>query len=109
MNMNRDIMIIIVVALGTILTRALPFIIFNDPSKKPALIDYLSKVLPYSVMAMLVVYCLKDINFFDSNHGLPEIIAISIIIVVHLLKNNTLLSIIIGTISYMICVQMIFI
>ena len=107
--MNNDMMIIIVVALGTMLTRALPFIIFNDPSKKPALIDYLGKVLPYSIMAMLVVYCLKDINFFNSNHGLPEIIAVSITIIIHLFKNNTLLSIIMGTISYMICVQLIFI
>lgn len=107
--MNSDMMIIIVVALGTMLTRALPFIIFNDPSKKPALVDYLGKVLPYSIMAMLVVYCLKDINFFNSNHGLPEIIAVSITIIIHLFKNNTLLSIIIGTISYMICVQLIFI
>lgn len=107
--MNSDMMIIIVVALGTMLTRALPFIIFNDPSKKPALVDYLGKVLPYSIMAMLVVYCLKDINFFNSNHGLPEIIAVYITIIIHLFKNNTLLSIIIGTISYMICVQLIFI
>lgn len=107
--MNSDMMIIIVVALGTMLTRTLPFIIFNDSSKKPASIDYLGKVLPYSIMAMLVVYCLKDINFFNSNHGLPEIIAVFITIIVHLFKNNTLLSIIVGTISYMICVQLIFI
>lgn len=107
--MNSNIMIIIVVALGTILTRALPFIIFNDLSKKPVLIDYLGKVLPYSIMAMLVIYCLKDIDFLSSNHGLPEIIAVIITIIVHLFKNNTLLSIIVGTISYMICVQMIFI
>ena len=107
--MNNDLKIIIVVALGTLLTRALPFIVFNDPEKKPAIIDYLAKVLPYSIMAMLVVYCLKEVNFIDSNYGLPEIIAVSITVITHLLKANTLLSIIIGTISYMICVQLIFI
>lgn len=107
--MNSDMMIIITVALGTMLTRVLPFIIFNDSNKNPALISYLSKVLPYSIMAMLVVYCLKDIDFFNSNHGLPEIIAIFVTIIVHLFKNNTLLSIIAGTASYMICVQLIFI
>lgn len=107
--MNNDLKIIIAVALGTILTRALPFIVFNDPKKQPAIVDYLGKVLPYSIMAMLVVYCLKEINLFDPNHGLPEIIAVSITVITHLLKANTLLSIIIGTISYMICVQLIFI
>lgn len=107
--MNNDLKIIIVVALGTILTRALPFIIFNDPKKKPVIVDYLGKVLPYSIMAMLVVYCLKEINLFDSKHWLPEIIAVLITIIIHLLKRNTLLSIIIGTISYMICVQLIFV
>ena len=61
-------MIIMVVAITTFLTRALPFIIFKDPKKTPDLIIYLSKVLPYSIMAMLVVYCLKDMNFFNKKH-----------------------------------------
>lgn len=107
--MSKEIMIIVVIALGTLLTRALPFIIFSNPSNKPDLINYLGKVLPYSIMAMLVVYCLKEMNIFGSDHGLPELIAVFITIITHLVKNNTLISIIIGTISYMICVQMIFI
>ena len=85
--MNNDVLIIIAVALGTILTRVLPFLIFNDAENLPPAISYLSKVLPYSIMAM---------------------IAVSITIIIHLLKENTLLSILVGTITYMICIQVIF-
>ena len=106
--MNNDILIIVIVALGTILTRALPFFIFNDVNNLPPIINYLSRVLPYSIIAMLVVYCLKDINFIGDNHGMPEIIAVSVTIIIHLLKENTLLSILMGTIIYMVCIQMIF-
>lgn len=102
-------MIIMVVAITTFLTRALPFIIFKDPKKTPDLIIYLSKVLPYSIMAMLVIYCLKDMNFFNKNHALPELIAVIATILIHLYKNNTLLSIITGTIIYMVCIQLIFV
>lgn len=102
--MNNDVLIIIAVALGTILTRVLPFLIFNDAENLPPAISYLSKVLPYSIMAMLVVYCLRDTTFISGNHGFPEIIAV----IIHLLKENTLLSILVGTITYMICIQVIF-
>jgi len=103
--MNNDVLIIIAVALGTILTRVLPFLIFNDAENLPPAISYLSKMLPYS---MLVVYCLRDTTFISGNHGFPEIIAVSITIIIHLLKENTLLSILVGTITYMICIQVIF-
>lgn len=108
-NMNHDLLLILVIALGTLFTRALPFIVFKDNRNSTNLIDYLGKVLPFAIMAMLVIYCLKDIDFLGSNHGLPEIIAVIITIVIHLWKNNILLSIVIGTFSYMICVQLIFI
>lgn len=107
--MSKEILIIIVVAIATIITRWLPFLVFNDVDNLPPVINYLSKVLPYSIMAMLVVYCLKDINILSNNHGFPEIIAVGVTIVVHLVKENTLLSILLGTIVYMVCVQMIFI
>lgn len=107
--MNHDLLLIIVIALATLLTRALPFIIFNDSANRENLIDYLGQVLPYSIMAMLVIYCLKDIDFNASSHSLPEIIAVTITVCIHLWKNNTLLSIITGTISYMICIQIIFV
>lgn len=105
--MRHDMILIGVIALVTLMTRALPFIAFSN--KKNPIIEYLGQVLPYSIMAMLVVYCLKDINLLSQFHGLSEIISVLVVIVLHVYKRNTLLSIIGGTIVYMICVQYIFI
>ena len=73
----------------------------------PAYIQYLGKVLPYAVIGLLVIYCLKDVPA-SSTYGLPEAIAILFIMVLHKWKKNTLLSIGGGTILYMILVQMVF-
>ena len=97
-----------IVSLVTILLRFLPFIIFNKNSKVPKIIIYLGKVLPYSIMAMLVVYCMKEISFISFPHGLPEIISGIIVIVLHWWKKNTLFSIISGTIVYMLLIQFVF-
>ena len=51
------------VSLGTILTRFLPFILFPENRKIPKYIKYLSDFLPYTIIGMLVIYCLKDISF----------------------------------------------
>ena len=90
----------------TILLRFLPFIAFGK--KRPEFILYLGRVLPYSVMAMLVIYCLKGINFLSSSHGIPEIISCLAVIILHVWKRNTLLSIIAGTALYMFLVQSVF-
>lgn len=105
--MNHDIILIIVIAIVTFLTRVLPFIAFSN--KENPIIEYLGKVLPYSIMAMLVVYCLKDIDFFSTFHGASEIIAVITVVLLHIYKRNTLLSIVAGTVVYMLCVQFIFI
>lgn len=107
--MNRDLLIIIVVAAVTILIRFLPFMIFSGNRKTPAFVTYLGKVLPYSIMAMLVVYCLKNVSIISSPHGLPELISGIVIIALHTWKRNTLLSIIAGTVCYMLLIQFVFI
>lgn len=99
---------IAVIALGTLLTRVLPFVLFPDNKKSPAYINYLGKVLPYPVMGLLVVYCLKNVSLVQSPHGIPEAIAIICVVLLHLWKNNTLLSIGIGTAVYMVLVQGVF-
>ena len=99
--------IILISGFVTGLLRFLPFIAFNK--KTPKFILYLGRVLPYSVMMMLAVYCLKNINFFDNSHGLPEIIASLVVIALHVWRRNTLLSIIAGTVLYMFLVQVIFV
>lgn len=100
--------LIVVMAAVTALLRFLPFLIWNGKRKTPKVIVYLGRVLPYSIMAMLVVYCLKDISFFQKPFGIPEILASIVVILVHLWKRNTLFSIILGTAVYMILIQSIF-
>lgn len=96
-----------IMALFTQLLRFLPFIVFSKNTPKSFL--YLGEVLPYSIMAMLVIYCLRNMNFFKTSSFLAEIISILVIFIIHKLRHNTLLSIILGTSCYMFLIQKIFI
>lgn len=97
-----------IVALGTLLTRSLPFLLFPERKEIPKIMKYLSDVLPYTMIGILVIYCLKDLSFTTTSYGLPELISIAVIILLHLWKKNTLISIGVGTILYMFLVQKIF-
>jgi len=108
MSTHQSIITILVVVLGTMVTRFLPFILFPAKKTPPKYIQYLGQVLPYAVIGLLVVYSLKDVSFISGNHGLPEFISILSITILHLWKKNTLLSISAGTIIYMILVQTVF-
>lgn len=99
---------ILAVALGTIVTRFSPFILFPDSKEPPKAIAYLGKVLPPAMMGLLVVYCLRNISFTQSPHGIPELLAVGVIVLLHKWKNNVLLSIGAGTAVYMFLVQYIF-
>ena len=94
-----------VVALGTLLTRALPFLLFPENREIPKYIKYLSNVLPFTIIGMLVIYCLKNVSVVQEPHAIPEAISIAVIVVLHLWKKNTLLSIGGGSLIYMILVQ----
>ena len=100
--------IILAVALGTILTRFVPFLLFPDSKKPPKVIVYLGKVLPAAMMGLLVVYCFKNISLAAAPHGIPEAIAVAVIVILHRWKNNVLLSIGGGTAVYMALVQLVF-
>lgn len=104
MTTLQSILTICVVVLGTMITRFLPFCIFPEGKTPPPCIKYLSTVLPYAVIGLLVVYCLKD-SFVKGNYAVPEMIAILFIIILHKWKKNTLLSIGAGTVLYMFLVQ----
>lgn len=101
------IVVAIIVAV-TALLRFLPFLVFSSDRGVPKIIDKLSRLLPYAVMGMLVVYCLKDMHFQSLSGYLPYIIASFIVGILHVFKRNTLLSIITGTVSYMLMVQYVF-
>lgn len=108
MNDMHGIMIILVVAAVTAFLRFLPFVIFGGNKKTPAYITYLSGVLPYAIIGMLVVYCLKNVSIIAAPHGLPELIAGAVVVGLHLWKKNTLLSIAAGTVVYMLLIQLVF-
>lgn len=99
---------IAVCALVTAALRFLPFLIFGETRKTPPVITYLGQVLPFAIMGMLVVYCLKDMAFFAAPFGIPEIIGCATVAGLHIWKRNTLLSIGVGTVVYMLLVQFVF-
>ena len=89
MTLTQQIITIAMVVLGTVLTRFLPF-------------------LPASVFGLLVIYCLKNVSIFTGSHGIPELLAILLVIALHLWKRQMLLSIAGGTVFYMLLVQTVF-
>lgn len=96
------------VVLGTMMTRFLPFLLFPADKPTPKYVQYLGKVLPAAVFGLLVIYCLKDVNIFTGSHGIPELIAIGVVVLLHLWKKQMLLFIAGGTICYMLLVQLVF-
>ena len=108
MTLTQQMITIGMVVLGTMLTRFLPFLVFPAGKPTPKYIQYLGKVLPGAVFGLLVIYCLKNVSIFIGSHGLPELIAIVLVVVLHLWKRQMLLSIAGGTICYMLLVQFVF-
>ena len=108
MTITDQIITIAICALGTMLTRFLPFVIFSEKRPTPPYIQYLGKALPSAIFAMLVVYCLKDVQVLAGNHGLPEFIAIALTVGLHLWRRQMLLSIAGGCACYMLLLHSIF-
>lgn len=106
--MSHAALIIVVAGAVTLLLRFLPFLIFNGKRETPPYIIYLGRVLPYAIMGMLVIYCLRGISFTAAANFLPELIACAVVVLAHVWKRNTLLSIISGTVCYMLLVQFVF-
>lgn len=105
-NSIYSLLLVAVVAGVTILIRFLPFLVFSKGT--PEIILYLGNVFPYAIMGMLVVYCLKNISIIEQPHGLPELISVVLVVLLHKWKHNTLISIAAGTVCYMMLIQMVF-
>ena len=108
MTLEQRIITIAVIVLGTMSTRFLPFLLFPADKPTPVYVRYLGRVLPPAVFGLLVVYGLKDVTLLAGSHGLPEAIAIAVVVGLHLWKRQTLLSIAAGTVCYLLLVQFIF-
>lgn len=100
--------IIAVVAVCTMLLRAFPFLVFGGRREMPKIVQYLGAVLPASIMAVLVVYCLRSVDFSAASRFVPSLIAGFLVVGLHLWKKNILLSISLGTVCYMVLVQAVF-
>ena len=104
----QALIIILVVSLGTQMTRWLPFVLFPEQKEPPAVVAYLGKVLPPAMMGLLVVYCFKNVSWLSGSHGAPELLATAAVVGLHLWKKNVLLSIAGGTALYMVLLQAVF-
>lgn len=101
-------LIILAVAFTTFATRVIPFLIFPKGKEIPKTVQYLGKVLTPAVIGMLVVYCLKNTTILSSPHGIPELVSVLVVAVLHIWKRNNLLSIGVGTVLYMFLIQVVF-
>ena len=108
MTLLQEMITVAMCVAGTMLTRFLPFLVFSSKRPTPRYIQYLGKVLPGAIFAMLVIYCLRNVSFLQGSHGLPELIPIAVTVGFHLWKKQMLLSIAGGTICYMLLVQLVF-
>ena len=108
-SVGQSLAIIAVTSLCTIFLRAFPFLVLGGKKEVPKTVRDLGAVLPPSIMTVLVVYCLRNVDFVAAGHFLPSVIACLFVVVLHLWKKNILLSIGLGTVCYMVLVQAVFV
>lgn len=108
MTLTQQMITIVMVVLGTAITRFLPFLVFPAGKSTPKYIRYLGKVLPPAIFGLLVVYSLRNADILSGNHGIPELLAVLLVMGLHVWKRQMLLSIAGGTVFYMVLVQMVF-
>lgn len=108
LSVEMSLLIIVLVAITTFATRVIPFLIFPKGKEIPKTVQYLGKVLTPAVIGMLVIYCLKNVTILHSPYGIPELISVAVVAVLHIWKRNNLLSIGIGTVLYMVLIQTVF-
>ena len=105
---RHALIIILVMGIVTLATRIVPVLIFGRGEKIPDYIVYLGKVVPYTAMGLLIVYCLKDVSLIEAPHAAPELIALFVVSGTYLWRRNTIFSVVIGTVVYMLLAQLVF-
>ena len=108
LSAEMSFLIIVLVALTTFATRVTPFLVFPKGKEIPKTIQYLGKVLTPAIIGMLVIYCLKNVSVLSEPYGIPELISVAVVAVLHIWKRNNLLSIGVGTVLYMVLIQTVF-
>lgn len=105
-DLGHSLALVAVMAAVNALTRFLPFWVFSKGV--PKAVVYLGKVLPSAIMAMLVVYCLRNMTFLEAPYGAAEMIAVAVVVLIHKWRHSTMLSLVAGTAVYMLLVQAVF-
>lgn len=105
---TQAVITILIAAVCTFATRVFPFALFGGKKEVPKFIKYLGDILPLAIIGILIIYCLKDFTGGDKNIIIPQIIAVAATAIIHIWKHNTLLSIAVGTIGYMLMINFIF-
>lgn len=108
-GITHTFIVVLVVAVLTFATRLFPFVVFGRKGEPSPLVKRLGDLLPLSVIAILVIYCLKDTTFHDLAGFAPQLIAVLVVVVLHVWRRNNLLSILGGTACYMALVQFVFV
>lgn len=93
----------------TFATRLCPFLLFGGKKEVPSVIRYLGNILPVAIIGILIIYCLRDFVSGDGNYITAQLIAVALTAAVHIWKKNTLFSIAVGTIGYMLMIHFIFV
>lgn len=109
-SVTDTILIIAVTAAATFITRLFPFALFGRSKEgPPAIVKYLGNILPPTVIAILIVYCMRSTELSDIGTFVPQLISIVLVVLLHVWKRNNLLSIGCGTLCYMLLIQFVFV
>ncbi len=106
--MGHDIGLIVLMTAITFGSRLLPFLLFGRGKQPPGWVVYLGKYLPPAMIALLVVYCVRDITFTALGGWLPYLVAGAAVVLLQWKTKNDLVSIFTGTALYMVLVQGVF-
>ncbi|EHS85011.1 Branched-chain amino acid transporter azlD [Limosilactobacillus gastricus PS3] len=109
MTLIQQLATILIAAVANMTTRIVPFKLFRDQNGHVSpYIDGLGKFLPPAIMAMLVVYCYRSVNWLGASHGLPDLIAGIVTVIVHLIWRSLFTSLILGTVAYIVLINFVF-
>ncbi len=108
MTTTQMVVTLALVMAGTVVTRFLPFAVFPAGRETPAFVRYLGQVLPAAALGLLVVYCYKGLDLTGPTHGLPELIAGAVVVVLQRWRRNMFLSIVAGTVLYLVLLRVVF-
>ncbi len=107
MPVSHSVLIVAICAVCTFITRVIPFGLFRGNRKMPESVAKLAHLLPPAIIAVLVVYCLKGIPSQDMATNAVTLASVAVVVILHLWRKNTLLSIGAGTVFYMIALRLI--